>query len=103
LDQDLTAGERKWRSSPWETRRRGPSCSDVDGEVDLVILGGDGVHDGVQEITTKLVARRGPRGNLVTITGGGWRLGRGGEIGGADELIVYREKEGEVTLPGGTE
>jgi hypothetical protein len=103
LDQDLTAGERKRRSSPWETRWRGPTGSDVDGEVALVILGGDGVHEGVQEITAKLVARRGPRGNLVTMTGGGWRLGRGGEIGGADELIVYRKKEGEVTLPGGTE
>jgi hypothetical protein len=65
-----------------------------------VILGGDGVHNGVQEITMKSMARRGPRGNHVTTTGGGWRLGHGGEIGSADKLIVYREKEGAVTLPG---
>jgi hypothetical protein len=68
-----------------------------------MILGSDGVHDGVQEITAKSMGRRGPRGNLVTTMGGGWRSGRGGEIGGADELIVYREKEGAVTLPGGAE
>jgi hypothetical protein len=96
-------GERKRRSSPWEMRQRGPRGSDVDSEVAPVILGRDGVHNGVQEIMMKSMARWGPRRNPLTTTGGGWRLGRGGEIGGADKLIVYREKEGAVTLPGGAE
>jgi hypothetical protein len=48
---------RKGRGSPRGRWRRGPGGSGVDGEVAPVILGGDGVHDDVQEITARMMAR----------------------------------------------
>jgi hypothetical protein len=44
-------------SSPGRGRRRGSGGSDVDGEVFLVAFGDDGLHDGVQEVTVRMMVR----------------------------------------------
>jgi hypothetical protein len=52
-DPDHAVEKKRGRSSPERRRRRGPGALEIVGEVAPVVLDGDGVHDGDQEIKAR--------------------------------------------------
>jgi hypothetical protein len=50
-DLDRAVENRRGRSSPERRRRRGPGALEIIGEVVPVVLDGDGILDGLQEVT----------------------------------------------------
>jgi hypothetical protein len=56
-DLDRAVEMRRERSSPERRRRRGPGALEIIGEVVPGALDGEGVLDGVQEVTTMTMAK----------------------------------------------